>query len=106
MLEERPQVGNTNGRKPTEGNLKCNMDAAALEQDQKIGISIYIGDEVGNFREGKTMSFQGALTPQEEALRLWQRLNWWRGLSLVLKAIELECLSVVTGVNIASPLNT
>lgn len=44
-------------QKPGLDSLKCNVDAAIFEDDNKYGVGICVRDDRGIFKSGKTMWF-------------------------------------------------
>lgn len=80
--------------------LKCNVNATVFEGENKYGVGFCVEDDRGTFRCGKTMWFQGSPSPQvAEAICLVQGLQVLREKNFTSAIIEIDCFSVVNGVN-------
>jgi hypothetical protein len=61
---------------PGEGDIKCNLDAALFEEQQRFGVGMCVRDSQGNFMKAGTLWYDGLLSPTEaEALGLRYRLT-------------------------------
>jgi ribonuclease HI len=82
-----------------EGGVKCNIDAALYNDQQKFGIGMCIQDDQGAFVKARTMCFNSTQTPMEnEAWTLKEAITWVGRLELSRVAIEHDCLLVVNAI--------
>jgi ribonuclease HI len=83
-------------KKPQQGRLKCNVDAAFSEALNCVGFGIYIHDVAGNFIKAKTMwSNPVCSSDVGEALGLLYAIKWMHELQFTNVDFELDAKKVV-----------
>jgi hypothetical protein len=85
---------------PVTGTVKCNIDAALFNDQQKFGVGMCIRNDQGNFMKAKTMWFHGTPPPQEAEAWAWalRECMFWLGELYSCVVIELDCLLVVNAI--------
>jgi ribonuclease HI len=85
---------------PTDGEFKCNVDAALFNEEQQFGMGMCIRGAHGTYVKARTMVFEGTPPPLEaEAYALKEALIWLEELGISRVVIELDCMLVVNAIN-------
>lgn len=72
-------TGNRTWRKPGEGWIKINTDAACMMDTNQVGVGCVVRDEHGSFLRARCNKVQGRLQPREaEAISLKEALSWMK----------------------------
>lgn len=86
-------------KKPSVGELKCNVGAALFIELGCFGIGMCIRDETDMFIKSKTIVLPGVPLAQEaEAWGLLEAIKWLGEIGVHKVTIELDCKPVVDGV--------
>lgn len=78
-------------RKPPQGYVKCNVDAAFFKEENKTGFGLYLRDDNGSFLLAKSVWIPQLLSVSEgEVTGLYHALKWMEDLNLNHVIFEMD----------------